>query len=1537
METRRILLLCLLAVFVFAALVLCPKPAAATNDPPAGGGNVAGDWIVEDARSYSNCQINLTGNLYINTTGNLTFNNVTLKMMCVSNGQWGITVRAGGIFNITGGLVTVNNPSYECAFHVLQNGVLKLEGATISEVGWDDAAYDPSRGLFIQSDFVTINNSQFQACGAGIVLNGATLNVTNSRIQFSAGEGTTGQAIMGVIAIDGNLTLVNVTISDLTGGTGRWAPLAGYGGIGGPAVGIFTQNSTVRVDNCTIKNLLGGTGGPCANSPVQGPGDGGSAMGMECTSGSFVTVVGTQFDNITGGYPAIKPMDGSGGPGTGYGFVASDSTVYVSASNITNILSATNLGTGIGIALTNCNGTGVRGCALYRTKPPIPGPGTMAELGIRVTGDPGPASDLTIDGNDLDNMTYGIQILDSRPVVTNNSIENVSMDGIYISNSAGMVKWNSIRNPKYGVYVENGATSEVSHNDVGICTVGIYILSASGYYHNNTISNTSQDGFTFSKSIMPIVMDNNLTDIHRYGLYFSDASAFIGDNGWPQNVSYVINCIGNSNVTWNISKATDLRDTAILMRGNLTVLSGGGLSLHNSTYSIYSSGPGRFWMEVRSGGKLVLDSGSAIKKWTGSQNYVLRMFGGSDVSLKDCTVSGCGISGVPERAGPCVETTQFIYSNLTLSGSYSGLVLRTAALTVDVNSVTMTNNTYGLLCADGAKATIKQCTLANNEWALVCTNGSTVTVAGYNFGGNANGLLCADGSHADITLCTFGSLGVGISCEDGSHANVSGCNFTYSQVGLAIDNSTARVRSGSLGWNDVGIRLVGTSVLNADSLVLSSNNISLYCSGADATFVNCTLFRSYSFDALLDSGASVSFINTTYDRTKIEFFDIASILKVFWHLQVGVTWQSGAPVDTPSITVDDVNGLALWSGTGDANGSVFWLTVQEYEQTAFTLTSRTPLTVTATKSGLTGSLKFDISSSKGVDITIIDDVPPLVNIIAPQMNHLQNSSKLEVRGNASDNVLLAKLEISLDMLQWTAFDAASEWSCSLTLEDGTYTIYVRATDHVGNTRIVSVTGVTIDTKPPIVKITSPSDGLLTRNGLITVQGSTELSILVIINGVRTNSTPQGAFSITLELTADGEYTIIAMAQDLAGNWGQASITLTLDTTPPELNITSPSQNSRTNKPLATITGTVEAGAFVSVNGRTAAVNGTGWSLAGLQLSEGDNVIVVHATDAVGNVRESTIKITLDTRIILSVSFPGDNYLTTQKTLRVKGLTDPGATVKVGAVTLTADNTGHFEGDLSLAEGTNLLSFVATDDVGNTATVSLTVVLDTIAPTVEITSPANGITVKNATITISGKTEAGASVLVGSMLLEADAEGKFSVVVLLVNGANTIIVRASDGMGNTNEARLTATYKPDTAVTKPVATTNADNLGPLWSIIALIVGLAAGVGIALFLGRRKAPPAEPPVETSEPETPAYTPLPKPPEPQKKRPPVPDPEDEPDDEPDEEPDDEPEEDSEDEPEDESNGDSKAASNPKDEKPKAGDSMPPQVPSPEDDLQP
>lgn len=278
------------------------------------------------------------------------------------------------------------------------------------------------------------------------------------------------------------------------------------------------------------------------------------------------------------------------------------------------------------------------------------------------------------------------------------------------------------------------------------------------------------------------------------------------------------------------------------------------------------------------------------------------------------------------------------------------------------------------------------------------------------------------------------------------------------------------------------------------------------------------------------------------------------------------------------------------------------------------------------------------------------------------------------------------------------------------------------------------------------------------------------TVQAIINGVTTtltlNSTT-GKYEATITAPSKSSYNqsghyydVTVKATDQAGNVTSAnsshatlgaSLRLTVkEKTAPTQNITYPTAGAYiiNNKPVITWTVTdndsgvnpdtigitVDSGSKVTAGIIKTAITG-GYQCSytpTAALSDGSHTIKVDASDFDGNAAEQkTVTFKIDTiPPTLNISSPTANLITNNKAVTVSGTTNDATsspvsvTVKLNSGTaeaVTVASNGTFSKALTLTEGNNTITIVATDSAGKSTTVTRTVTLDTKAPSITAVS------------------------------------------------------------------------------------------------------------------------------------------------------------------------------------------------------------------------
>ena len=467
-------------------------------------------------------------------------------------------------------------------------------------------------------------------------------------------------------------------------------------------------------------------------------------------------------------------------------------------------------------------------------------------------------------------------------------------------------------------------------------------------------------------------------------------------------------------------------------------------------------------------------------------------------------------------------------------------------------------------------------------------------------------------------------------------------------------------------------------------------------------------------------------------------------------------------------------------------------------------------------------------------VTLIarDTTPPVITLHSPSVGMSYRTANVptihvsfdDVSGAFYSGVNADSVRLIVDGRDVTSSAAIVPgslwWNLTFLLTEGIHTAEIQLQDlaMAPNYQSLAFTFTLDDTAPTIV-LTSPA-AKLTNQPVIAVTGYTEPDITFVrVNG-NVVTTIGGVFASIVNL-AEGPNIIQIEATDPVGNTAILLKDITLDTQSPPLVVSSPTQGTYINRRTVTVTGVTEAGASVVVAGVIAAVDGLGRFSVMIAANEGAFSIDVTAKDPAGNARTQTIGVTIDTIApYLTVSSPAEAY-TNNPSLTVAGKTEPAVILTVNGAAVPVAGDGSFVTILNFGgDGAKAISVNATDMAGNMATVTKTVILDRVPPSLNIVMPTPFYQTTVPSVEVRGTTEPGATVTVNGQVAVVDSAGAFDLVTaLLVPGINTIRITAIDPAGNQNQQTRDVTYiAPDIGGLQQQILALQQQLLSLWDIL-----------------------------------------------------------------------------------------------------------------------
>ncbi|WP_423742931.1 Ig-like domain-containing protein [Enterobacter roggenkampii] len=391
------------------------------------------------------------------------------------------------------------------------------------------------------------------------------------------------------------------------------------------------------------------------------------------------------------------------------------------------------------------------------------------------------------------------------------------------------------------------------------------------------------------------------------------------------------------------------------------------------------------------------------------------------------------------------------------------------------------------------------------------------------------------------------------------------------------------------------------------------------------------------------------------------------------------------------------------------------------------------------------------------------------------INAAEAGSSLVINGSSAQFASGTQVTVTLNGKTYTAtIQSDGTWTTTVpaadvgALADGArYQVSVSAQDSAGNSASATH-GISVDTTAPVVSIGTLSvDDMLNASEAqqpLTVHGSSSAeagqTVTVTLGGKTYTALVGSDGTWTLDVPAadlaalsQGALTVTASVNDKAGNSGQTTHTLTVDTVAPTVTISTVADDDIVNnaEQLAgqTIRGTTTAEqgqtVTVSFNGHSyqATVGADGsWSVFVpgrdfLGLSDGEYTITASVSDRAGNPGSATHDVTLngDVPTITINTFAQDDIVNAAEhgtPLVVSGTTDAPAgqtvtlTLNGKTYAATVQNDGTWSYTVSSADvaaladgGSYVINAQVSNTIGNSASDNHTVTVDLTAPSMGI--------------------------------------------------------------------------------------------------------------------------------------------------------------------------------------------------------------------------
>lgn len=502
----------------------------------------------------------------------------------------------------------------------------------------------------------------------------------------------------------------------------------------------------------------------------------------------------------------------------------------------------------------------------------------------------------------------------------------------------------------------------------------------------------------------------------------------------------------------------------------------------------------------------------------------------------------------------------------------------------------------------------------------------------------------------------------------------------------------------------------------------------------------------------------------------------------------------------------------------------------------------------------------------GSSISVIrDTLFPAVLVLAPADGAIVGDTPVSVRVRVADANAVT-LEFGANVVSFPAGFGTTTGDVDLV--EGPNAIPVVVTDVAGH-QTTFVLHLTLDSSSPLVTIDSPADGACFGRGdspivvTATVDDVTGTVVQSVPAGV-SGTLPAGGGVITGSVDlVEGANPILVGAIDSVGLTSSSSITVILDTIPPDVSIDSPADGAdlrgtvdyhasaldvAPGSGVARVDLLVDGGLFVSFS---AAPFET--TLDTVALADGLHALEARAYDGKGNFASSSIQVRVDnTAPVVAIQDPPPEIYVSGTIDFVVSASDAGsglASIQMlsGGAPPTVDASIDYTLPITISSDTRLgaedttihldgpltLFARAVDQAGNESTTEVTVIVDNTAPSKTLLSPTDGSTVSGV-IAILVESEDlyldTIEIWVDGELIGSSPTSPFDVTFdtrTRLDGAMTVRVVSRDRAGNESECIAVVTVSNVSFRLDP-QTLDLKSKGGTTSVTAYLEGTGLGL-------------------------------------------------------------------------------------------------------------
>jgi len=291
---------------------------------------------------------------------------------------------------------------------------------------------------------------------------------------------------------------------------------------------------------------------------------------------------------------------------------------------------------------------------------------------------------------------------------------------------------------------------------------------------------------------------------------------------------------------WTVTDTRAYNGVSITLSGNLLVENGGILVLDGARLVMDASSQGQYGIEVRPGGRLVMQNGANLTSSLAA--YHFKVLAGGSANISDSELRRCGwdwgLDG--ETAGMFIASDGCTMARTLVSGGYYGVVVRGASPAF--SRCVFSGNSYGSALVNSSSR-FDSCTFTYNTNGANLENCSGI-FTGCTFAQNTGFGLLAYRSSAAFSACGFISNPSGNCVLMGSEASFLNCTFRDGAYGAYVTQGRPSFSGCQVSGNRYGMYFYKSSAAVNDSTFARNSWYGVSCYFGEPALERCSISRT---------------------------------------------------------------------------------------------------------------------------------------------------------------------------------------------------------------------------------------------------------------------------------------------------------------------------------------------------------------------------------------------------------------------------------------------------------------------------------------------------------------------------------------------------------------------------------------------------------------------------------------------------------------------------------------------------------------------